>query len=83
MCTVKAFTIPTDFLRAGKAYKFAIGTVAKDGNRSLIEAAFATARRDEPAPPEQCRIGPRRTGHVSPSVREWRYTGASSRSSAK
>jgi hypothetical protein len=30
-------------LRAGKAYKFAIGTVAKDGNRSFIEAAFATA----------------------------------------
>jgi hypothetical protein len=63
MCTAKAFTIPADFLRAGKAYKFAIGTVAKDGNRSFIEAAFATARarmkethpsnvgsaRDEPA----------------------------------
>ena len=32
------------FLRAGKAYKFAIGTVAKDGNRSFIEAAFTTAR---------------------------------------
>jgi hypothetical protein len=42
--SAKAFTIPAGFLRAGQAYKFAIGTVAKDGNRSFIEARFATAR---------------------------------------
>jgi hypothetical protein len=42
--STKAFTIPAGFLRAGQAYTFAIGTVAKDGNRSFIEARFATAR---------------------------------------
>jgi hypothetical protein len=42
--STKAFTIPAGFLRAGQAYTFAIGTVAKDGNRSFIEASFATAR---------------------------------------
>jgi hypothetical protein len=42
--SAKAFAIPAGFLRAGQAYKFAIGTVAKDGNRSFIEAGFATAR---------------------------------------
>jgi hypothetical protein len=42
--SAKAFTIPAGFLRAGQAYKFAIGTVAKDGNRSFIEAGFVTAR---------------------------------------
>jgi hypothetical protein len=42
--SAKSFTIPEGFLRAGKAYTFAIGTVAKDGNRSFIEAGFATAR---------------------------------------
>ena len=42
--SAKSFTVPEGFLRAGKAYKFAIGTVAKDGNRSFIEAAFKTAR---------------------------------------
>jgi hypothetical protein len=42
--SAKAFTIPAGFLRAGQAYKFAIGTVAKDGNRSFIEARFATTR---------------------------------------
>jgi hypothetical protein len=42
--SAKSFTIPEGFLRAGKAYKFAIGTVAKDGNRSFIEASFTTAR---------------------------------------
>jgi hypothetical protein len=40
----RAFTIPAGFLRAGQTYTFAIGTVAKDGNRSFIEANFATAR---------------------------------------
>ena len=42
--SAKSFAVPEGFLRAGKAYKFAIGTVAKDGNRSFIEAAFTTAR---------------------------------------
>ena len=42
--STKSFTVPEGFLRAGKAYKFAIGTVAKDGNRSFIEAGFTTAR---------------------------------------
>ena len=42
--STKSFTVPEEFLRAGKAYKFAIGTVAKDGNRSFIEAGFTTAR---------------------------------------
>jgi len=42
--SAKSFAVPEGFLRAGKAYKFAIGTVAKDGNRSFIEAGFTTAR---------------------------------------
>jgi hypothetical protein len=42
--SAKDFTIPAGFLRAGQSYTFAIGTVAKDGNRSFIEARFATAR---------------------------------------
>src|SRR3981081_1150827 len=42
--SAKSFTGPEGFLRAGTAYKFAIGTVAKDGNRSFIEADFSTAR---------------------------------------
>jgi hypothetical protein len=42
--STRAFTVPNGFLRAGQAYTFAIGTVAKDGNRSFIEADFATAR---------------------------------------
>jgi len=42
--SAKSFTVPEGFLRAGTAYKFAIGTVAKDGNRSFIEADFNTAR---------------------------------------
>jgi hypothetical protein len=42
--SAKAFTVPEGFLRPGEKYKLAIGTVAKDGNRSFIEASFATAR---------------------------------------
>jgi hypothetical protein len=42
--SARSFTVPEGFLRAGKAYKFAIGTIAKDGNRSFIEAGFTTAR---------------------------------------
>jgi len=41
--STRAFTIPDGFLRAGQAYTFAIGTVAKDGNRSFVEASFSTA----------------------------------------
>ena len=42
--STRAFTVPNGFLRAGQAYTFAIGTVAKDGNRSFVEADFVTAR---------------------------------------
>jgi len=42
--STREFTIPNGFLRPGRAYTFSIGTVAKDGNRSFIEASFATAR---------------------------------------
>ena len=42
--SAKSFTVPDGFLRAGKAYKFAIGTISKEGNRSFIEAGFTTAR---------------------------------------
>jgi hypothetical protein len=43
--SARDFTIPAGFLRAGQSYTFAIGTVAKDGNRSFIEARFATPAR--------------------------------------
>jgi hypothetical protein len=39
----KTFKVPNGFLRAGQAYTLAIGTVAKDGNRSFIETGFTTA----------------------------------------
>jgi hypothetical protein len=42
--STKALTVPKGFLRAGQAYTLAIGTVAKDGNRSFIETNFTTAR---------------------------------------
>src|SRR3977135_3728403 len=42
--SARSFTVPEEFLRCGTAYTVAIGTVAKDGNRSFIEAAFTTAR---------------------------------------
>jgi hypothetical protein len=42
--STKSFTVPNGFLRAGQSYKVEIGTVAKDGNRSFIEAGFTTAR---------------------------------------
>ena len=41
--STKTFTVPKGFLRAGQAYTLAIGTVAKDGNRSFIETGFTTA----------------------------------------
>ena len=42
--SARFFAVPEGFLLAGKEYKLAIGTVAKDGNRSFIEAAFTTGR---------------------------------------
>jgi hypothetical protein len=42
--STRAFTVPNGFLRPGQTYTYAIGTVAKDGNRSFVEADFATAR---------------------------------------
>lgn len=42
--STKTFAVPKGFLRAGQAYTLAIGTVAKDGNRSFIETEFSTAR---------------------------------------
>jgi hypothetical protein len=42
--SAKSFTVPKGFLRAGQTYTLAIGTVAKDGNRSFIETRFTTAR---------------------------------------
>ena len=42
--SAKSFTVPEGFLRAGQVYTLAIGTVAKDGNRSFIEGSFTTAR---------------------------------------
>jgi hypothetical protein len=43
--STKTFAVPKGFLRAGQAYTLAIGTVAKDGNRSFIETDFTTARK--------------------------------------
>jgi hypothetical protein len=43
--TVTAFTVSDGFLAPGLEYKLAIGTVAKDGNRSFTETSFVTAVR--------------------------------------
>ncbi len=40
-----AFAVPDGFLLPGTAYKLAIGTVSKDGNRSFVEMEFTTAAR--------------------------------------
>lgn len=37
--------VPDGFLQPGTEYKLAIGTVAKDGNSSFIEASFTTAKK--------------------------------------
>jgi hypothetical protein len=42
--STKTFTVSKGFLRPGQAYTLAIGTIAKDGNRSFIETDFTTAR---------------------------------------
>jgi hypothetical protein len=38
--TAREFTIPDGFLHPGKSYRFAIGTVSPDGNRTIVEADF-------------------------------------------
>jgi len=43
--TATAFTVSDGFLAPGLEYKLAIGTVAKDGNRSFTETSFVTAVR--------------------------------------
>lgn len=40
-----AFLVPDGFLRPGTAYKLAVGTVSKEGNRSFVETSFTTAGR--------------------------------------
>jgi hypothetical protein len=40
-----SFSVPDGFLLPGTEYKVAVGTVAKDGNSSFIEAAFTTAKK--------------------------------------
>jgi hypothetical protein len=42
--SAREFTIPEGFLRSGRGYKVAIGTVAKGGNRTFIEAGFTTKK---------------------------------------
>lgn len=42
-----SFTVSDGFLSPGLEYKLAIGTVAKDGNRSFTEMAFTTAARKQ------------------------------------
>jgi len=42
-----SFTVSDGFLAPGLEYKLAIGTVAKDGNRSFTEMAFTTAARKQ------------------------------------
>ena len=51
--TATAFAVPGGVLAPGTEYKLAIGTVSREGNRSFIEASFATGastrgRGDEP-----------------------------------
>jgi hypothetical protein len=45
LASATTFTIPEGFLSPGLEYKVAVGTVAKDGNRSFTETAFTTADR--------------------------------------
>jgi hypothetical protein len=40
-----SFSVSDGFLLPGTEYKVAVGTVAKDGNASFIEAAFTTAKK--------------------------------------
>lgn len=43
--TATAFAVPEGFLLPGTAYKLAVGTVSRDGNRSVVETQFTTAAR--------------------------------------
>ncbi len=45
LANATTFTIPESFLAPGLEYKIAVGTVAKDGNRSFTETAFTTAAK--------------------------------------
>jgi hypothetical protein len=45
LANATTFTVPEGFLTPGLEYKVAIGTVAKDGNRSFTETAFTTAEK--------------------------------------
>lgn len=40
-----AFAVPDGFLLPGTAYKLAVGTVSRAGNRSVVETEFTTARK--------------------------------------
>jgi hypothetical protein len=40
-----AFVVPDGFLAPNTAYKFSIGTVSQEGNRSFVEAGFLTVGR--------------------------------------
>ena len=42
---VTSFSVPDGFLLPDTEYKVAVGTVAKDGNSSFIEASFTTAKK--------------------------------------
>jgi hypothetical protein len=43
--SASSFSVPDGFLLPDTEYKVAIGTVAKDGNASFIEAMFTTAKK--------------------------------------
>ena len=43
--SASTFAVPDGFLQPGTEYKVAVGTVAKDGNSSFIEATFTTAKK--------------------------------------
>jgi hypothetical protein len=45
--TATSFTVSAGFLVPGQEYKLAIGTVAKDGNRTFTEGSFMTAPRKQ------------------------------------
>jgi len=40
--TAREFAVPNGFLQPGKSYRFAIGTMSADGNRTIVEAGFVT-----------------------------------------
>ncbi len=42
--TAAAFAVPSDFLLPGTEYELSIGTVTDDGNISIVETTFTTAK---------------------------------------